>query len=71
MILTLDTLGERYGLLPSEVLVRASTIDLYVMDAAISYHDYKQKRSQGKYAGGETEQELADMIRRAREQNHG
>ncbi len=38
-------MGERYGLLPSEVLARASTLDLYVMDAALSYRDHQQKKS--------------------------
>jgi hypothetical protein len=45
MIITLDNMGERYGLLPSEVLARASTLDLYVMDAALSYRDHQQKKS--------------------------
>lgn len=71
MLLTLDTLGERYGMLPSEVLARASTIDIFVMDAALSYHDYKSKRAQGQYAGGETQEELLEMMRRARERNGG
>lgn len=70
MILTLDTMGERYSMLPSEVLARSSTIDLYVMDAALSYHDYQNKKSQGKFAGQETPEELAEMLKKAREQ-HG
>lgn len=45
MIITLDNIGERYGLLPSEVLSRASTLDLYVMDAALSYRDHAQKKA--------------------------
>lgn len=35
--MTLDTLGRRYGLLPSEVIVKASTFDLVIMDIAVSY----------------------------------
>lgn len=69
MILTLDTLGERYGMLPSEVLARGSTLDISVMDAALSYHDYQTKRSQGKYAGQETTEELQEMLRKSRERN--
>lgn len=38
-------MGERYGMLPSEVLSRASTLDLYVMDAALSYRDHAQKKA--------------------------
>lgn len=63
-------MGERYSMLPSEVLARSSTIDLYVMDAALSYHDYQNKKSQGKFAGQETPEELAEMLKKAREQ-HG
>jgi hypothetical protein len=45
MILTIDTLAERYGMLPSEAMARGSTFDLYVMDAAISYHNYQSKKN--------------------------
>jgi hypothetical protein len=63
-------MGERYGMLPSEVLARGSTVDLYIMDAALSYHDYQHKKSSGKFAGQETPDELAELLRKTREQ-HG
>jgi hypothetical protein len=62
MILTLDTLGERYGRLPSEVLAQGSTLDIYIMDAALTYRDYQQKKSQGQYAGDHTVEELKKMM---------
>lgn len=40
MIITIDTLASRYSLLPSEVMQRASTFDLAIMDAAIAYTNY-------------------------------
>lgn len=40
-------LGKRYGLLPSEVLVRASTFDLQVLDVAISYENFKASKARG------------------------
>ena len=43
----LDSLGERYGMLPSEVLTRGSTLDLWVFDIAISYRSYKQAQKSG------------------------
>lgn len=46
MILTLDTLGERYGMLPSEVLARSTTLDIWVMDIALSYHDTQRKKAE-------------------------
>ena len=44
-ILYIDSLGKRYGMLPSEVLNRSSTFDLYVMDAAISFENYQTKKA--------------------------
>lgn len=66
MLLTLDTLGSRYGLLPSEVLVRANTLDLAVMDAAVSYEHFMQKKESGEYAGNHSEDELMKIMNEAR-----
>jgi hypothetical protein len=46
MTLALDILGSRYGLLPSEVLVRASTLDLYIVDVAMTYENHSQEQLQ-------------------------
>lgn len=43
-ILQIDTIGKRYGILPSDVLRRADTFDLYVMDTAISFENYHQAK---------------------------
>lgn len=67
MLLTLDKMAERYGMLPSQVLVQASTLDLYVMDAAISYHDYSQRKANGEVAVQYSEQDLLNIIRNTRE----
>lgn len=42
----LDSLATRYGLLPSEVLHRADTLDVMVMDVAISYQQYQSQRQE-------------------------
>jgi hypothetical protein len=34
LILTVDGLGKRYGMLPSEVLERSNTFDLYILNKA-------------------------------------
>lgn len=39
----LDQLSQRYGLIPSEALIRATTFDLYVMNSSISYEHYRQE----------------------------
>ena len=48
MILSIDALGKRYSLLPSEVMSKASTFDLVVLDAALGYQNYIQDRAEGK-----------------------
>lgn len=65
MIITLDNMGERYGMLPSEVLSRASTLDLYIMDAALSYRDHQQKKSNKEAVDYDTD-ELAKAIEQTR-----
>jgi hypothetical protein len=45
LILTIDGLGKRYGMLPSEVLDRSNTFDLYIMDAAMTFENYHHKKS--------------------------
>lgn len=41
----IDGLGKRYGLLPSEVLNRSNTFDLYIMDAALTFENYHHKKA--------------------------
>lgn len=44
-ILQVDSLGKRYGLLPSEVLVRGNTFDLYIMDCALTFENFHNKKA--------------------------
>jgi hypothetical protein len=48
MILSIDALGKRYSLLPSEVMTKASTFDLVVLDAALGFQSYLQDKADGK-----------------------
>jgi len=48
MLLSIDAIGKRYSLLPSEVLEKASTFDLVVLDAALGYQSYIQDKAEGK-----------------------
>lgn len=67
MILTLDNLASRYHCLPSEVLCRATTFDLYVLDVSAKWALYQQQ-----YAGTDmperipTQEEMLEMIRQVR-----
>jgi hypothetical protein len=58
----LDSLAHRYGCLPSEVIARANTLDLFVIDAAISYDNYQQRLQSGKLADEYTTTELQSMM---------
>lgn len=44
----LDALGERYGMLPSELLDRANTFDLWVYDVAVSWINNQSDKANGK-----------------------
>lgn len=43
--MTVDAMGERYGLLPSEVLRRATTLDLFIVDTALGYRNSVNERA--------------------------
>ena len=44
----IDGLAKRYGKLPSEVLRDANTFDLYIIDAALTFESYHQKKAMNK-----------------------
>jgi len=48
MIVLVDTMAERYGMLPSEVMGRATTFDLFICDTAIGYRNMITERAQGR-----------------------
>ena len=72
----LDTIGERYGMLPSEVMSRATTFDIFVCDTAIGYRNLVQQREYDKANGGVTsiktedfsQQDLMAMIARTKKE---
>lgn len=71
LILTIDGLGKRYGMLPSEVLQRSNTFDLYIMDAAMTFENYHHKKAMNN--GRDpipdfTEDELMTLLNKSKEQ---
>jgi hypothetical protein len=63
MILTVNNLAKTYKLLPSEVLERGSTFDLFVLDIATRHTRYQQDIADGKKVGHKhTKQELLEMF---------
>ena len=71
----LDSLAERYKMLPSQVLEQASTLDLYVFDVAVSYRIQAQQREQDKEKGitapPPSEEELLKGLEQFRANNRG
>ncbi len=65
MALMLDALGERYGRLPSELLECASTFDLWVYDAAVSWINSQHDKANGK-PGQYDAEELRKRMERVR-----
>ena len=49
MILTLDQMASRYGMLPSRIMSDATTFDLVIMDSAMAYQSYLQEKDQPDY----------------------
>lgn len=67
-VMLVDAMAERYGLLPSEVLARANTLDAYIMDASISYQNYLERKSQNQ-AQDYSQEELMSIMERTRGQH--
>ena len=38
-IMVLDTMASRYGMLPTEVLGKATTLDIYILEKAMAYQN--------------------------------
>lgn len=73
-ILWIDSIGKRYGMLPSEVLGRANTFDLYILDAALAFENYQHKKAMnnGRDPLPEyTPEELEKMHNITKEYNNG
>ena len=71
-LLQLDSLGKRYGLLPSEVLYRGDTFDLYVMDAALSFElfEHEKAKNKGKVpASAYKQDQLLEIFNKVEQQN--
>lgn len=69
-MITIDNLAFRYGLLPSEVLARATTFDLTVLDVSARWERYQFEKQNGKLkteVPDLSEQEMLDMIRKVKE----
>ena len=73
MMITLDNMAQKYGLLPSEVLDRASTFDLAVMDISTRWQREQRARAEGKSTIEKpklTQEQMLAMIKNAKERKN-
>jgi len=61
----IDSLSERYGMLPSDVYLKATTFDVLIFDAAASYRKYIQNKDNKDFSNYDQDslQEMMDQIR--------
>ena len=75
MILTVHNLAKTYKVMPSEVMDRATTFDLYVLDVATRYIKYQQDIAEGRTVRSKnhnlSQEQMMNMIKRAREEDVG
>jgi hypothetical protein len=67
----IDSLGKRYGMLPSDILSRATTFDLYIMDASLTFENYHHKKAMNNDRDPMpdfTTNELQDILNKSRSQ---
>lgn len=67
----IDTMAERYGLLPSEVVKRANTFDVFVADTAIGYRNYLTDKANGKTAQYNPEEYSQDDLMKILQEERG
>ena len=78
MMMTLDFVAQRYGVLPSELLERGNSLDIIIADKAQSYMNELQKQAQAKSSGHSytkpapelSEKEMLDMLDRVKQQGN-
>lgn len=73
-MITIDNISTRYHKLPSEILANATTFDLLVANTGIQWQQKQQEDAEAEASGKPkaqklTQQEMLDMIKRARERN--
>jgi len=63
-VLSIDTLAQRYGILPSELLEKGSTFDLWICNSALRFQQEKQAEQDGDFSHVSVEEllEIRDSI---------
>lgn len=71
MVIAIDAMAKRYGKLPSEILSNASTLDLVVLDAAVTYEHYLHEKSKNSGSQLSPPNVSEDELMRVWERAHG
>lgn len=66
LILSIDRLGQRYGMLPSGIISMATTFDLVIMDSAMSIENYFRESQEKGHVPNVSTEELLKIKERAR-----
>ena len=71
-MITIDNMAQRYSLLPSDILGRASTFDLAVMDAAVRWQRIQRDKAEGKHSDVKplTQEQMLAMIKSVKERRN-
>lgn len=70
MMLTLDFVAQRYGVLPSALLAQGNSLDIVIADAAQGYRNRQQAKANGTVDAnhGLTEEQMLAMVAQAKGQ---
>ena len=64
VVYIIDTLAEKYGMLPTEVLTKATTLDIQIHTHSLAYQDRQRKAHNGEsIADTVTDTEIAEVYK--------
>jgi len=72
-MITIGRIAEKYGMLPSQVVLNATTYDYMIMDVLQTLEAYQMQQSTGNLDPSIydlSEDQMQDMLEKAREQHH-
>ena len=63
IILLLDRMAQRYGMLPIDILTKATTFDMVIMDISLTMEDYYRNKEKPGYVPDYDTEELVKLHR--------
>lgn len=66
----IDAMAERYSMLPTDIMNRATTFDLFVYDTVVGYKNAKMKQEQGVHEPPQvSEEKMLEAYEKMRKRN--